>query len=152
MKVTQISLKGIDLIQQFEGLRLKPYLCQAGVPTIGIGTTVYPDGKKVSLKDKEITEIQAIEFLKHDLTFFCSQVDSFTTDLVSQFQFDALTSFAYNLGTGALKGSTLLKKVNANPNDPTIHNEFLKWVMADGKRSQGLLNRRIAESELYFTK
>ena len=69
-----------------------------------------------------------------------------------QNQFDALVSFAYNLGNGALKGSTLLKKVNANPNDIAIKKEFLKWVNAGGKRLQGLVNRRTEEANLYFSK
>ncbi len=66
-------------------------------------------------------------------------------------QFDALVSFCYNVGPANLKSSTLLKKVNINPNDPTIKNEFLKWTKAGGKVLKGLVTRRTAEAELYFT-
>ena len=125
MKITKTDKKGIDFIKSFEGLKLKPYLCGANVPTIGYGTTIYPNGRKVSLNDVSITEKDAEAFLIRDLDFFEKQVDSFTTDAVNQNQFNALVSFAYNLGANALKGSTLLKKVNANPNDPTIRAELL---------------------------
>jgi lysozyme len=73
-------------------------------------------------------------------------------DTITQNQFNALVSFAYNLGAQSLKGSTLLKKVNANPNDPTIAVEFLKWVNAGGRKVAGLVRRREAEANLYFTK
>lgn len=151
MKITSISSKGLTLIKDFEGLILKPYLCSAGVATIGIGTTVYPDGRKVSLHDPAITEAQALAFLAHDLQFFCKQVDAYTTDAVSQHQYDALVSFGYNCGMGNLKSSTLLKKVNVNPNDPTIRAEFAKWNKAAGKVVAGLTRRREAEANLYFS-
>jgi len=147
----KISQKGIDLIINFEGMCLKPYLCQAKIPTIGIGATFYPDGRKVTMADKPITKEEAIELLKATLAIFEKQVDSFTTDAVTQHQFDALVSFAYNLGSNALKNSTLIKKVNANPNDPTIKDEFMKWVNAGGKKLAGLVRRREAEATLYFT-
>jgi len=151
MKITTISPKGLNLIKECEGLRLKPYLCSASVATIGIGTTIYPNGHKVSMADPAITEAQALEFLAHDLQYFCKQVDAYTTDAVNQHQFDSLTSFAYNCGVGNLKSSTLLKKVNVNPGDPTIAAEFLKWNKAAGKVVAGLTRRRQAESDLYFS-
>lgn len=150
MKITKVSKSGIDLIKSFEGLMLKPYLCSAKVPTIGYGTTIYPNRVKVTLKDTPITEAQAEEFLANDLIYFEKNVDAYTTDAVNQNQFDALVSFAYNCGVGNLKSSTLLKKVNVNPNDPSISNEFLKWNKAAGKPIKGLTNRRIAEATLYF--
>jgi lysozyme len=152
MKITKVNKAGIDLIKQFEGLRLKPYLCSASVPTVGYGSTTYPNGVKVTMKDAPITEAQAEEFLAHDLIYFEKQVDAFTTDAVNQNQFNSLVSFAYNCGVGNLKSCTLLKKVNANPNDPSIAAEFAKWTRAAGKVVQGLVNRRKKESDLYFTK
>jgi lysozyme len=152
MKITKVNKAGIDLIKSFEGLRLKPYLCSAGVATVGYGSTIYPNRVKVTLKDAPITETQAEEFLAHDLIYFEKQVDAFTTDAVNQNQFNSLVSFAYNCGVGNLKSSTLLKKVNANPNDPSISAEFMKWTRAAGKIVQGLVNRRKKESDLYFTK
>jgi lysozyme len=170
-KITKIGKAGLDLIKSFEGLKLKPYLCSAGVPTIGYGNTFYENGKKVSLKDKAITEARAEELLSTSLVMFEQYVDSYCTDKLTQNQFDALVSFCYNTGHAALKASTLLKKVNKNPNDPTIKDEFLKWCKADGTNNakdddndglideagekqtlKGLLRRRTAEAALYFTK
>jgi len=152
MKVTRVDNKCIDLIISFEGIKLSPYVCPAGVVTIGAGTTRYYNGVKVSMSDLPITKEKAIEYLMHDLHQFELAVDAMAVDTVTQNQFNALVSFAYNLGSNALKGSTLLKKVNANPNDPTIAAEFAKWVNAGGKKLKGLVRRRAAESELYFTK
>lgn len=151
MKVTKISEAGLNLIKSFEGLRLKPYKCSAGVPTIGYGNTFYENNKKVSLADVAITESRAIELLAWSLTRFEQYVDSYCRDDISQPQFDALVSFCYNVGPANLKSSTLLKKVNANPNDPTIRAEFLKWNKAGGKALTGLTRRRTAEADLYFS-
>lgn len=74
------------------------------------------------------------------------------TKTITQNQYNALVSFAYNLGSAALKSSTLMKKVLANPNDPTIEKEFNKWVNAGGKRVQGLVERRDDEVKMYFSK
>lgn len=170
-KITKIGPKGLDLIKSFEGLYLKPYICPAGVPTIGYGSTYYENGKKVSLKDKPITEARANEILAYELATFEKYVDTFCQDSITQNQFDALVCFAYNVGPNALKSSTLLVKLNKNPNDPTIKDEFLKWCKADGTHNgkdddndglideagekqtlKGLLRRRTAEAALYFTK
>jgi lysozyme len=151
MKVTKIGVKGLNLIKEFEGLKLKPYQDVIGIWTIGIGTTVYPNGEKVKQSDPQINEIVSLLYLTHDLEYFCKQVDAYTTDAVNQSQFDALVSFGYNCGMGNLKSSTLLKKVNINPNDPTIAAEFLKWNKAGGKIVSGLTRRRQAESDLYFS-
>jgi lysozyme len=150
-KITKIGAAGLHLIKDFEGLRLKPYQCSAGVWTIGIGTTVYPNGQKVNQSDPQINEIVSLLYLTHDLEYFCKQVDAYTTDAVNQSQFDALVSFGYNCGMGNLKSSTLLKKVNANPNDPSIAAEFLKWNRAANKVVAGLTRRRQAELDLYFS-
>jgi lysozyme len=170
-KITKIGPKGLDLIKSFEGLYLKPYLCPANVPTIGYGNTFYENGKKVTLKDPAITEARAIELLMSELKMYEQKVDSFCIDTITQNQFDALVSFCYNAGPNALKSSTLLVKVNKNPKDPTIKDEFLKWCKADGTHNgkdddndglideagekqtlKGLLRRRTAEAALYFTK
>lgn len=149
-KITKTGQGGIDLIKSFEGFRGKPYLCPAKVPTIGYGATYYSNGKKVTMADKEITEVEASHLLSEMLGTYEKAVDSYCIDTITQNQFDALVSFAYNLGNGNLKSSTLLKKVNVNPNDPTIKDEFMKWVKAGGKTLPGLVRRRTAESQLYF--
>ena len=130
----------------------KPYKCPAGVPTIGYGATFYPDGKKVTMSDKAITEAEGTALLASMLTKFEQYVDSYCIDTITQNQFDALVSFCYNLGPANLKASTLLKKVNANPNDETIRAEFMKWTKAGGKVLKGLVTRRTAEADLYFKK
>jgi len=152
MKITQTAKAGIDLIKSFEGFRAAPYKCSAGVPTIGYGATFYPGGKKVTMSDAAITEEQAVELLANMLVSFEKYVDSYCVDTITQNQFDALVSFAYNLGPANLKSSTLLKKVNANPNDESIRLEFMKWVKAGGKTLTGLVRRREAEANLYFKK
>lgn len=150
MKITKTGAGGIALIKQFEGFVGKPYLCPAGVPTIGFGATYYLDGKKVTLQDAPITEAAGHDLLINMLGRFEKAVDASCRDDLTQNQFDALVSFTYNLGEGNLKSSTLLKKVNADPNDPTIRDEFMKWVKAGGKVLPGLVKRREAEANLYF--
>jgi lysozyme len=155
-KITSISKNGIDLIKSFEGFRSNPYPDPAtgSTPyTIGYGTTFYiKEGKyiKVTMKDASITEEQATEYLQFNLKTFEQYVDSYCRDDISQQQFDALTSFCYNVGPQNLKTSTLLKKVNANPNDITIRDEFMKWVKGNGRKLPGLVKRRKAEADLYF--
>lgn len=147
-----ISPKGLELIKSFEGLRLNAYLCSAGVPTIGYGATYYANDVKVKLGDK-ITQEAAEVLLRKTVRSFEQNVAALLNGtVVSQNQFDALVSFAYNLGTAALAKSTLLSKVKANPNDVTIIGEFEKWVNAGGKKSKGLVTRRKMEAELYFSK
>ena len=149
---------GYNLICTFEGLKLHPYLCSAGVPTIGYGNTYYPNGRKVTLKDKVITKEYAKEIFIFIADLFAKDVASLIKSQVTQNQFNAITSLAYNIGTDidaddipeGLGDSTLLKKINKNPNDPTISSEFAKWNKANRKVVLGLTKRRTAESALYF--
>jgi lysozyme len=143
--------KGYLFITKHEGLSLKPYLCPAKIPTIGYGNTYYSDGKKVTLLDKDITKQQAFDMFKEIANRFGKRVDALVTSNINQNQFNALVSFAYNVGTGNFHISTLLKKVNKNPNDFTIKAEFLKWNKAGGKVLNGLTNRRNEEADLYFS-
>ena len=148
-KITTVSLGCLDLIKHFEGLFLTSYLCPAKVWTIGYGTTVYANGLKV--KAGEIcTEQQALTFLQNDLSFFEKAVDAYTRDDVSQQQFDALVSFAYNLGAKNLKDSTLLKVINTNPvNYDAIQKQWLRWNKANGIALKGLTRRRNSEFQYY---
>ena len=148
----KLDKKGYDLIKEFEGLKLKPYLCSAGVPTIGYGSTYYENGTKVKLTDAPITKERADALFKIVADDFAKRVVPLIKKPVTQNQFNALVSFAFNLGVRALQNSTLLRLVNINPNDANIAKEFLKWNKAGGKVVQGLTNRRIKESALYFTK
>jgi lysozyme len=145
-----VSTKGIDLIAQYEGLKLKAYRCPANVVTIGYGTTVYDNGHPVRMGD-QITAQRAKELLMHEVNMKAVGVKMLLGNtIVTQHQFDALVSFAYNCGTGALKESTLLKKVKANPSDPAIRHEFSRWNKAGNKVLAGLTARRKAEADLYF--
>lgn len=139
-----------SVCKAFEGCSLKPYLCPAKLPTIGWGNTFYETGKKVTLEDKPITQERADSLLTNIVKGFASGVEKLVTANVNQNQFDALVDFAYNCGLENLKNSRLLKKVNANPSDPSVKDEFMKWVNADGKFMAGLEKRRKAEVELYF--
>jgi lysozyme len=147
----KVSEQGLKLIKKHEGYSARPYLCPAKIPTIGYGNTFYPDGTKVTMQDKPLSKESADVLLKLIVAKFEKCVNENVTTNVSQKQFDALVSFAYNLGCGNLKKSTLLKKVNANPCDITISNEFAKWDKAGGKRLRGLTIRRHDEAVLYFT-
>jgi lysozyme len=151
MKITKISNLGLELIKKYEGFKAKAYLCPAKVPTIGYGSTYYEDDTKVKLTDPPITQERATELLEALLVSYERSVDSYCVDTINQYQFDALCSFAYNCGVGNLKSSTLLKKVNKNPQDVTIRNEFLKWNKGGGKVLNGLTKRRIEEAQLYFS-
>lgn len=141
-----------DLIKSFEGLSLSAYpdpATKAEPYTIGYGTTIYDDGRKVRLGDV-ITKERADELLKKDVDVRASQI-SIIVPTLTQNQFNALVSFAYNCGVEALRKSTLLKKVKKNPSDPSIELEFMKWNKAGGKEFKGLTKRRQAESDLYFS-
>jgi len=155
----KLSKEGYDLIAKFEGLSLKPYLCSAKVPTIGFGSTFYEDGTKVTMLDKPITKTRALDMFKVIADKFAKDVDKLVISDVNQNQFNALVSFAYNVGSDidtdtiaeGLGDSTLLKKVNKNPDDPSIRNEFLKWNKAGGKIITGLTRRRNEEASIYFS-
>jgi lysozyme len=147
MKVNKL---GIEMMHHFEGCKLEAYQCSAKVWTIGWGNTYYQDKKPVKQGDK-ITQDEANVLFTMVMNEFAVGVEKLLTKTVSENQFSALVCFAYNVGTGNLGVSTLLKKVNANPNDATIANEFLRWNKAGGKELLGLTRRRTAESKLYFT-
>ena len=146
----QLNDKGKDLIKFYEGCKLIAYKCSAAKDTIGYGNTFYENGTSVKPGDK-ITQERANELFEIIAKEFADKVAPLVKSAVTPNQFAALTSFAYNAGIGNLKSSTLLKKVNANPNDPTIDLEFAKWVRANNKVLAGLEKRRAAESKLYFT-
>ena len=148
MKVNKL---GIDTMHHFEGCKLTAYQCPAKVWTIGWGNTFYPDKKPVKQGDV-ITQEQANALFETVMNNFALGVKKCLTKEVNENQFSALVCFAYNVGIGSLQKSTLLKKININPNDETIAGEFAKWTKAGGKVLLGLVRRRKAESDLYFKK
>jgi lysozyme len=147
----QISQKGLDLIEKFEGLYLKAYLDPAEIPTIGYGAIRYPNGKKVKLGD-QITEQQAEAYLLHECSQFAQRVERLVTVPLNQNQFDALVSFCYNLGDGALAHSTLLRELNKK-NYSGAAAQFPRWNKAtvNGVLTvlPGLVTRRAEEKALF---
>ena len=147
-------------------MRLIPYLCIAvnnhnapslyrdpvGKWTIGYGTITYPNGRSVRSGDR-ISQAQAEQYLESEVDEKARSVEAAIGHGVwlTQSQFDALVSFTYNLGIGNFRKSTLLSKVKRNPNDPGIRNEFNRWVYAGGRVLPGLVRRRAAEADLYFS-
>lgn len=143
----QTSQKGLDLIKQFEGLRLRAYKCPAGVWTIGYGHTSMAGPPKV-YENMRVTQVEAEYILKKDLLKFeIGVIDVVRVDL-TQHQFDALVSFAFNCGVGALQKSGLLRRVNARQFDK-VPAEFMKWTKAGGRELPGLVRRRRAEAALW---
>lgn len=159
----KVSPTGIALIHHFESCILQPYLCPAGVPTIGWGNTIYENGRKVTMRDAAISQERADALFAFILQLFENEVNSLLKVQLKQWQFDALVSFAYNVGSDidadnipeGLGDSTLLHLVNKLPNDPRITVEFLKWnkTWSNGKRvvSNGLVRRRTIEAHYYNT-
>ena len=148
------SQTAIDLIKEQEGCILHTYLDSADVKTIGYGSTMLTDGTKPPIGLK-ITQEQAQHLLQWEVTNKTQALSGFLKNCnVNQNQYDALTSFVFNVGIGALEGSTLLKKLRINPNDPTIRDEFMKWdkITKNGKKVtlDDLTRRRKIEADLYF--
>lgn len=151
-KTRTISQNGINFIKSFEGLRLRAYDDGVGVITIGYGTTRYPNGHKVQLGDT-CTEKQAEQYLANDLVKFEKAVNELVKVPVNQNQYDALVSFTYNVGVGALSTSTVLKLLNAG--DYTgCAKAMLSWNKGrvGGKLVEigGLTRRRNAEKDLFL--
>jgi lysozyme len=137
------SINGINLIKKYEGCKLQAYLCPSGIPTIGMGNTFYKNGSKIKLGDK-ITQQQAEELLMDLLPQYEAIVNKNIKIDLTQYQFDALVSFAWNCG----KSETLFRLVNSKSKD------LKKWwethyTTGGGKVLQGLVNRRKAEAQLF---
>lgn len=157
-KSLHINDEGLQLIKDSEGFYSKPYLDPVKIPTIGYGTIQYPDGRAVTMKDAPISKAKAEEYLRHEVKEKEAAVRKMVKVPLNENQFSALTGFAYNVGTGALQDSTLLKKLNAGDYDGAAA-EFGKWNKGTvknpktGKKEKvvlkGLTTRRAAERELF---
>lgn len=169
--MAKINKAGLDLIKHFESLHdgdlkligLQPKMCPAQVWTVGYGRALV-DAKTGQFlkgaKDKAkayamypaLTEAEAEQMLLEDTTSFSKQVKARLGKVVlNDNQFSALVSFSYNLGVGAFERSTLRKKLLVNPKDTSIKAEFAKWNKASGVVLKGLVRRRQAEADLYFS-
>lgn len=137
------------LCKVFEGFYSKPYLCPAGVPTIGYGSTHYLNGRAVSLSDPQITQEAALGLLYSDLARFLVQTLGLCPALSQEppGRVGAILDFTYNLGAGRLKASTLRKRINAKDWDG-VKTELMKWTRGGGKELPGLVKRRKAECNL----
>jgi lysozyme len=139
-----IGEKGKNLIKRFEGLSLTVYLDEGGLATVGYGhRTDLPVGAAITLEE-------ANNLLAQDLIKFEQGVTPLVQVPINQNQFDALCSFAYNVGLGALEHSHLLKKLNAG-DVAGCADEFLRWDQVSGKVASGLLKRREAERALFLS-
>ena len=148
---TQAIAIAADLCRHFEGLSLKPYICPAGYATIGYGATFYPNGKRVLITDSPITKEYADEILAYDLEKFLAGVLVQCPVLSGQTnRLAAITDFAFNLGLGRLKASTLKRKINAQDYEGA-EKELAKWVRGGGRVLPGLVRRRNAEIALFQT-
>lgn len=139
--------QGIDLIKQFEGGRAKPYRCPAGLLTIGYGHLILPGE---SFPPEGITEAEAEALLRQDAAAAAGAVLRLINVPLSDGQFDALVSFTFNLGAGALQRSTLRRKINRQEHAQAPE-ELAKWVWAGGRKLPGLVRRREAEILRYLS-
>lgn len=142
----RLDEKGYKALHQREGLKLKPYRDTKGIPTIAMGNTYYLNGKKVTMQDKALTKTQAEELGKITADKFAFQVNSLIKSKLNQNQFNALVSFAYNIGINGFRNSTVLRKVNIDPDDKTIKEAFMMWT-----KDKELIGRRESEVKQYFT-
>jgi lysozyme len=144
----KVSDEGLNPIKRFEGFSETVYICPAGYPTIGYGHVVF--GHEVESFAEGILEEQATDLLRQDVAIAEYAVVRHINVPLSDGQFDALVSFTFNLGSGALQRSTLRRKLNRQEYTSAAR-EFSRWVWAGGKKLKGLVRRRQAEAELFNT-
>lgn len=133
-----------------EGVVLHPYLDSVKIPTIGIGTTVYPNGVKVTMKDSAITLQQAYDYcLQHLNKIVLPTLNQVVIVPLNQNQVNALGSLIYNIGTGGFSSSSVLKSINNQSPIETVHANWVKWNKAGGQVINGLVSRREAEFKLF---
>lgn len=137
------------LCRRFEGLHLEPYLDPVGIPTIGFGTTMYPNGIRVTLRDPRITAVTAEVLLMHHLRYECLHpVRRLCPVALTEGQLGALMSFVFNLGAPRLATATLRRRVLVGDWD-AARVEIRRWVFAGGRRWRGLVLRREAEAQFF---
>lgn len=157
-----VSALAIATIKHYEGVRFKPYLCPARLHTVGVGHVMYPDQAKLPLDqrssvmlkpedNRQFTQEEVDGILRHDLDRFERGVERFCPVPLTQGQFDALVSFAFNVGLGTLQRSTLRQKILRGDMEGAAE-ELMKYCMAGGKILKGLQNRRNDERALFLGK
>ena len=148
-KLGAAVIRATRLIKKWEGFMPEPYLCPAGVPTIGYGNTRYENGDEVAMDDCSIDRERAEEILIHFVKEVSAQVHGVVKNELKPNQMAALISFTYNVGIGNLKRSTLLKLINKGPENQNIQTEFKRWNKSNGKVLAGLTARRKEEADLW---
>lgn len=139
------------LLRRFEGVFLKPYICPAGVPTIGVGATTYADGTKVTMKDPALTPQEADDLLEFHAQSYLDAVVKISPVLAKHpKRHVAIGDFAFNLGTTRYKASTLRKRVEAEDWEGAA-DEMMKWVWGGGRKLPGLVKRRTVDANLLLT-
>lgn len=134
------------IAKMFEGFFPKPYRCPANVPTIGYGTTRYPDGRKVTMQDAPIDETRAEELLSWEMAKARSAALRYCPGLIADDKkLAAISDFVYNLGAGNLQSSTLRRKINSG-DWQEAKRELMKWVRGGGRILPGLVKRRTVEA------
>ena len=152
----KISENGLKLIQEFESFEANPYLDSARVCTIGYGSTYYPNGKKVTGKDKPITKEYAEIIQRHVIATDFEPIvndlleQEITSGFITQNMYDAILSLTYNIGVNGFKKSSVLRHLK-NGDKLSAGNAFLLWNKAGGKVLKGLVNRRKKERELFLS-
>ena len=145
----KLSAEGINLIKRFEGVRNRPYRCSAGLWTVGVGHLI-GDGKSLPESwNRTFTEEEINALLVRDLSRFERGVGMYIKVPLRQHEYDALCSFAFNLGLGTLQRSTLRQKINRNDKEGAAK-EILKYCRAGGKIIKGLQRRREAEYQMFL--
>ena len=147
----QLSTNGFNLLAELEGVVLHPYKDSVGIPTIGIGSTYYEDGTKVTMKDKAITKERAIQLAKNVVKSFEARVNKSILLPMTQNQFDAMVLLCYNIGESGFARSSVVRNFNAG-NLQKAADSFLLWNKAGGKVVRGLVNRRNIERTLFLSK
>ncbi len=144
-----------ELCKRFEGYKAKPYLCPAGVPTIGYGSTFYADGRKVTLQDPSMDEPTARALLVHELMHKyapgtirqCPVLLTLALQANDWGKLNAIVDFAYNLGVGRLQTSTLRRKINEQDWEGAKE-QLMLWTRGGGRVLPGLVKRREAECQV----
>ena len=140
----KVSESGLRFIKACEGFSSHPYICPAGVWTIGYGSI-----RGVTKDSLPMTEAQASDLLLIELQRYEAAVSRLVSVPLNQHEFDALVSFTYNLGSAALQRSTLRQKLNRDDREGAA-GQFIKWVWAGGRKLKGLVSRRIAERDMFI--
>ena len=155
----KLSISGAQLIKLFEGVRYKPYRCPSKIWTVGVGSVLYTEQLKMKLPERNTFCLKPLDFrrfteeevdglFRRDIKRFERGVERLITYPLKQNQFDALVSFAFNVGLGALQRSTLRRKINRGDIEEAAL-EFPKWKRAGGRILPGLVRRRAAEAIMF---